>query len=677
MALDPITLELLYHKLKAATEEMGIVLGRTARSSYVKETNDFHTALGTIDGKLFACPGDIGVAMGLDRDFRSVIDAVPDLEPGDIIITNHPYLAPGVASHLPDVNLIKPYFHDGRIICFGVSFVHCSDIGGGVPSSISPSFDNLFQEGLQIPPMKYMSRGTLSADLQLIMRSNSRVPDINDGDFQAQVAALAIGERRVADVVRQHGLETFIAAQDELRAYASRRALEIQRRIPDGEYHFWDYLDDDYKTRIPVRFRCHMTVKDGHIHLDLTGTDPQLEAPYNVPTGGVKSAYFTAKIMHLLRTYDPELPLNSGLLDNVTVEVKSGTVLRPEWPAPVGVRHASAVRFSDVLIGCFNQAKAGIVPAASGGTVIPTVVSQVNHKTGRHVVSVLQSLAGGGGATDRNDGANGRDRSLANILNTPTERGEQDVFIRIEEYRLRPDSGGAGQYRGGTGIVYSIRAIQDGTQILGRGLERFVFRPWGLAGGRPGQAARVVLNWNLPGEREIGKIDVVTLRKGDLLTIMTPGGGGYGDPFARDLALVDEDLRFGRITPAGALDYGVLCKAGGIAINRDATLALREKRRKEPADPLVGFDPVRRRWEELFDDATMNRLVELLLSAPRSLATSLRRQFFEDIVPGIGVSGAGRLLDADFDLPAARALIGPALADLAERVHPAQNFSAG
>jgi N-methylhydantoinase B len=668
MKTDPITLELLYHKLKAVTEEMGIVLGRTARSSYVKETNDFHTALGGLDGQFFACPEDIGVAMGLDRNFRTVLDQVPDLGPGDIVITNHPYLAAGIGSHLPDVNLIKPYFHDSELICYGVSFVHCSDVGGGVPSSISPSFRSLFQEGLQIPPMKYMIGGKLNEHLQIIMRSNSRVPDINDGDLQAQVAALSVGEERVKEIIAQHGIDVFKTVQRELPEYASRRAREIQRRIPDGEYVFWDYLDDDYNSGIPVRFRCRMVVDDGHIHLDLGGTDPQLDAPYNVPTGGIRSSYFSAKVMHYIRTYDDALPLNHGLLKNLSVEVASGTVLNPEWPAPVGVRHASAVRFSDALLGCLSQAKPGIGPAASGGTVIPTVVSQTDIQTGLPVVSVLQSLAGGGGATNRNDGANGRDRSLANILNTPTERGEQDLRVQIEEYRLRPDSGGPGQHRGGAGIIYSIRALQDGTQVLGRGLERFVFRPWGLEGGHPGLPARVLLNRDTTEEEDIGKIDVVNLREGDILTIMTPGGGGYGDPFLREVALVERDVRLGLVSIRAAAEcYGVHFRQDG-TLDGAATAAARSEPRTH--DPLVGFDPVRRRWEEVFDDIVMNRLTTILLAAPRSLVSALKQQFFEAVVPGVGKAGAIKLLDPDFDFAAARERTQSEMAALARRWLP-------
>ena len=234
MSLDPVLLELLYHKFKSTAEEMGIALGRTARSSYVKETNDFGTALCNLKGKLFAWP-EVGVALGLDTDCRSLIDAEPNLEPGDILVTNHPYFAGGVGSHLPDVNLLKPYFHNGKIVCYGWSFLHCSDIGGGVPSSISPSFENLFQEGLQIPPLKLMSRGKMNEQFHRLFRANSRTPDVNDGDMQAMITALSIGERRVQDIIARHGVDAFMAAQDELAGYARRRALAIQRRIPDGD----------------------------------------------------------------------------------------------------------------------------------------------------------------------------------------------------------------------------------------------------------------------------------------------------------------------------------------------------------------------------------------------------------------------------------------------------------
>jgi N-methylhydantoinase B len=643
--LGPILLELLYHKFKATTEEMGIALGRTARSSYVRETHDFATALCSPSGRFFAYPAETGISLCMDQDCSAFIAAVPDLEPGDILVTNHPYLAPGVGSHLPDINLLKPYFHDGELICFGWSFAHCADIGGGVPSSISPSFDNLFQEGLQIPPLKLARRGELSDVLLGMLRANSRIPDVILGDLQAQLSALAVGERRIAELIRQHGVDVVRAAQDGLVAYGKTRARDAQRRIPDGTYEFHDYMDDDFHTPIPVRMRCRMIVRDGEIHLDLTGTDPQLAAPYNVPTGGVRHPYLTSKLMHMLFTYDPELPRNYGIFENITVEVPRGTVMNPQSPAAVGVRHAGAIRFNDAVLGCLAQADPGLAPAASGGTVIPVVVAQ--QESGRQKIAVVQSLAGGAGATRESDGAGGRDRSLANINNTPTERSELDVAIRVERYELRTDSGGAGRYRGGAGVVFSLRALQDGLQVMGRGLERFVFQPWGSAGGEAGAAAQVLLNDGI----DLGKIDRVQLNAGDVLTILTPGGGGYGNPFERDVVAVLDDVRLGFVSVAAARgSYGVVIDEATGALDQDATRAARSRPVRASR-----FGQVRDGWDRVFDDAAMTEFATLLLSLPAGAREAARRAGFERVVPGILTQGAALVCRDGFDVDAARA----------------------
>lgn len=651
MQLDALTLELFLHKLNAITEEMGIALGRTALSAYVKETQDFGTALCNLNGKFFACPSDTGIPIGTDMDCSMVIAAFDDLVPGDVVITNHPYLAAGVGSHLPDINLLKPYFHQGELVCFGWTFAHCADIGGAVPSSISPSFESIYQEGLQIPPLKFYAGGMRNEAFVSILRSNSRVPDIVMGDLQAQLSALSVGERRVAELIEQHGVEVFKATQSGLINYAAQRAKAVHRRIPDGVYEHCDYLDDDFRSRIPVRLRCKMTVDDGHIHLDLEGTDPQLASPYNVPTGGKRHPYFTAKVMHLLYTYDRDLPLNSGLFDNITVSVPQGSVMNPQMPAAVGIRHAAATRFADVVLGCLAKADPHIAPAASSGTVIPVVVAQID-ASGKRSLSVVQSLAGGAGGTSLQDGADGRDRSLANIRNTPTERGEADVPVRVEAYGLICDSGGAGLHRGGCGIVYTLRVLRDGTQILGRGLDRFAFRPWGVAGGHPGEAAQVILNRGTEREQRLGKIDVVNAQAGDTLTFITPGGAGWGNPLRRDPEAVCRDVAAGLVSVQRAQqDYGVCLAADG-AVDASATAALRELRGNDPLHS--GQDAFRETWETLFDDQSMNTLVATILRAPESVRTGLRADLFARVVPNLPTRGALAVLEADFDLPAAR-----------------------
>ncbi|MEM9475244.1 MAG: hydantoinase B/oxoprolinase family protein [Pseudomonadota bacterium] len=631
MSLDPVLLEILQTQMQAVTEEMAITLSRTARSTYVKDAADFATALVNADGKFFCYPANMGVSGFLDLDCSVAIGAIPDLVPGDVIITNHPYLSGGLSTHMPDLQLIKPYFHGDRIVCYGWDFIHSADIGGGVPSSISPGFTELFQEGLQIPPMKLVKAGELNRDFEAIYRANCRVPDLNLGDIKAMLAALTVGERRVADLIDRHGVEVFEAAQVATVDYARQKALEVQRRIPDGTYVFWDYMDDDYATQIPIRIRCEMTVSDGHVHLDFTGSDPQVIAAYNVPTGGLRHPWLTLKLMHLIGSYDPTAPLNYGLFENISVHVPKGTVLNPEFPAAVGVRHATAIRINDAVVGAIASALPGLIPAPSGGTVVPTVIAEQNPQTGSRSVVVVQSLVGGTGARDGSDGVDGRDSGLANLYNTPLERSEADTDVVVEVYGLRPDSGGAGRWRGGTGLEMRMLIKRAGTAVLGRGLERFVFRPWGVAGGGPGAVCRVILNHGLSTERELGKLDMYVAEAGDRITILTAGGGGYGDPFTRDPAAVLRDVVAGFVSvEAAARDYGVAVADG--AIDVAATTALRADR-VAPAD--FNFGPEREAWERVFDDATLCGLSERLLKLPATIRAQTRRRMIEACIPGL------------------------------------------
>jgi N-methylhydantoinase B len=631
--LDPILLEILQTQMQAVTEEMAITLARTARSTYVKDAADFATALVNKTGKFFAYPANMGVSGFLDLDCGVAIAAIPDLEPGDVIITNHPYLSGGLSTHMPDLQLIKPYFHGGRIICFGWDFIHSADIGGGVPSSISPRFTELFQEGLQIPPMKLVKAGELNRDFEIIYRANCRVPDLNMGDVKAMLAALTVGERRVAELIERHGEDVFATAQVATVDYAREKALAVQRLIPDGTYVFWDYMDDDYVTNIPIRIRCEMTVDDGHVHLDFAGSDSQVIAAYNVPTGGLRHPWLTLKLMHLIGSYDNSVPLNYGLFENISVHVPKGTVLNPEFPAAVGVRHATAIRINDAVVGAIATALPGLIPAPSGGTVVPTVIAEQNAATGTRSVMVIQSLVGGTGARKGADGVDGRDSGLANLYNTPLERAEADADVVVEAYGLRADSGGVGCWRGGTGLEMRVRIRRSGSAVLGRGLERFVFRPWGVAGGGPGAVCRVILNHNFPNERDLGKLDMFVAEEDDRVTILTTGGGGFGDPFERDSAAVLRDVVAGFVSADVAKrDYGVVISNSEIDL--EATAATRATGKPRPP---FDFGPEREAWERVFDDATLCELSERLLKLPATTRAQTRRRVIETAVPDLSL----------------------------------------
>lgn len=639
MKLDPVLIEIFFHKVTAIAEEMAITLQRTARTTYVKEAGDFGCALATPAGRFFAYPKVLGVSGFLDSNVGPALALAGPLEPGDVVITNQPYATEGLASHMPDLQLIRPIFHEGTIVAHAWDFIHSADIGGGVPSSISPRFSDLFQEGFQIPPLKLVKAGVMNEDFLTLYRSNCRIPEVNLGDIRAMLSALAVGERRVQELIERHGVETVMQAQTDLVDYAATKAREVQRRIPDGVYEFWDYLDDDYNSRVPIRVRCRLTAKDGHVHLDFTGSDPQVMAAYNVPTAGKRHPWLTLKLMHFVFSHDKTIPLNHGMFENITVTAPLGTIMNPEPPAAVGVRSATAIRINEAIVGALNRAKAGLMPAPSGGVMIPSVLVELDTKTSQRNVMVLQSLVGGTGARDGGDGVDGRDSSLANQRNTPTEKTEEEAAAVITQYALRPDSGGAGQWRGGTGVIFSVRIARVGSAVLGRGMERFVFRPWGMAGGRPGAKARVVINLGRPEERELGKLDILHPEPGDVVTIMTPGGGGYGDPLGRPVEAVLADVVRGYVTTEAARTaYGVVLVDG--ALDLPATTALREEiaRTREPLKPF-DFGPEREAWDEVFDDATMVRLNALLLQLSPHSRSQRRLDIFTRVVPDLAKVG--------------------------------------
>ena len=666
MKLDPILVEIFFHKVTAIAEEMAITLQRTARTTYVKEAGDFGTALATPDGHFFAYPKVLGVSGFLDSNVAASVRGVKALEPGDVILTNHPYASEGLATHLPDLHLIRPIFHEGRIVAHAWDFIHSADIGGGVPSSISPRFSDTFQEGLQIPPVKLVRKGEMNEDVLALYTANCRTPKVNLGDIKAMMAALHLGEKRVLGLIEQHGLQTFMDAQSDLAEVAGAKALAVQKQIPNGTYEFWDLLDDDFNSKVPVRVRCKLTATDGHIHLDFAGSDPQVLAAYNIPTSGHRHPWLTLKLMHFIYSHDKSVPLNHGLFDNITVSAPLGSVVNPEPGAAVGVRSATAIRLNEALVGAMARAKPGLMPAPSGGIMIPAVLVEQDPGTGGRNVMVLQSLVGGTGARLGADGVDGRDSSLANQRNTPIEKTEEEAEAHIVEYALRQDSGGAGRWRGGTGVVFSVKIAGDGSAVLGRGMERFVFRPWGMAGGRPAQKARVVINLGTNKERELGKLDILHPEPGDVVTIMTPGGGGYGDPLERPAEAVLRDVELGYISRAAAMeDYGVVITDAGL--DDAGTLAHREAIRTARG-PLAEFDfgPERDAWDAVFDDASMTELNALLMQLGANVRSQRRQRIFEAVVPDLPKVGTLPLDEAIGPIAPARQRLSHAIATLKE-----------
>lgn len=638
MNLDPVTLEILGNKLAAIAEEMCLTLQRTGRTLYVKETADFACAIAGLDGRFFAYPRSIGVSGFVGLECMPAIRAVGALEPGDIVLTNDPYTSEGLATHLPDLHLIEPYFHDGRIVGYGWCFVHCSDVGGRVPSSISPTNTEIFQEGLRVPPVKLVRAGTMNPDVELLFRANSRTPDANMGDIRAMIAALATGRRRLEQTIAQHGVDTVLDAERDLVDYAAAKARSVLRQVPQGTYRFIDYLDDDATSPLPVRLALAVTVGDGTVHLDFTGTDPQVATALNIPSHGRPHAWLTLRVLALIHTLDPTVPLNIGLLAPVSVTAPKGSIVNPQMPAATGVRHAAAIRVNDLLNGAFGMALPKIMPAASGGAVVPMVMAEVNDEGGRDV-QVIEPMIGGTGARYGHDGVDGRDSGISNLANNPVETVEAEVGVEILRYSLRPDSGGAGQWRGGCGMELTFRVLKDGSNLLGRGMERLRFRPWGSHGGEPGAPARLIVNRGTDREREIGKIDVLDVDADDVVTLLTPGAGGYGDPARRDPAAVLADTRNGLVSPEAAGErYGVMVVDG--AVDEAATAAARAAMTASGA--AIAFGPERNEWDEVFAPALLDKLNAAMFALPAPRRARRRGEVYRAVLAALpdGFPGA-------------------------------------
>ncbi|GIL02483.1 MAG: hydantoinase B/oxoprolinase [Alphaproteobacteria bacterium] len=635
MLTDPVTLEILSHKFSSVTDEIGYTIKRIAHSLYIREAHDFTSALVTNDGRVFAYPSRIGVSLFVDQNCGSAIKAMPDVQPGDVIITNHPYLTEGMASHLPDLHLLVPYFHEGQVICYGWLFAHFSDVGGRVPGSLSPSNADLFQEGLQIPPVKLYSGGEFVTDILAIINCNSRTPSSNTGDIRAMISAALVAQERISQIIARYGIDAFLQSQADLIQYSAQRSRDVLRRIPDGVYEAWDYMDDDLLSDIPLRLRLKMTVSDGLLELDFSGTDPQTPTSYNIPSCGRRSHWFTPRLMAFILTHDRDIPRNSGLFEPISVVVPQGTVLNPEFPAAVGLRATAATRLADVIQEALFRAAPDLVPAAPCGTAIPIVFSEFDAATHRERILIVQWCDGGSGARRGMDGIDGRGGSNANMSNNPIETVEDSASVVIEDYALRSDSGGPGRWRGGVGITLTFRVLCDGARILARNSDRFRFAPWGASGGRYSSYTRTVLNMGTTAEREVGKIDMLSLNKGDRVTVMIPGGGGYGDPFERNPEATRDDVARGLVSVEGAArDYGVVIVDGGIDFA--ATARRRAERQSQPAGPsAVSYDPQRLAWESVCDDKTMNSLVARLENYPAVRRWDMRRELFAEILPGL------------------------------------------
>jgi N-methylhydantoinase B len=539
MKADPVKLEIFKSLYSSVAEEMGVSLRRSAFSPNIKERRDYSCAVFDRAGVLIAQGDHMPVHLGsMPMSVRAALDTL-QLQPGDIAVLNDPYAG---GTHLPDVTMVGAVFGAAspgrniqpragrpaprrraaappRPLFYVANRAHHADIGGATPGSMGRA-DEIYQEGLRIPPVKLMVGGRVNQDVMRLISANVRLPEEREGDLTAQLGAVRTGEARLLEIVARYG---FKEADDYARHLVGYTAELMRRRIrdlPDGVYAAEDFLDDDGFTEQPVRIAVKITIDGARATVDFTGSAPQVRGPINAVEAITVSAVY-----YVFRCLIPgDVPASWGIIEPIKVIAPAGTVVNARLPAPVA---GGNVETSQRIVDTVLLALAGTgapVPAASQGTMNNLTIGGTDRRTHRQF-AYYETVAGGMGARPTADGLDGIHTHMTNSLNTPAEAMEYAYPMRVRRYAIRHGSGGAGRYRGGDGIVREIELLTDAQVTLLA--DRRKTRPYGLRGGEAGQAGRALLI-TPDGAQEMGSKQSLHASAGDLIRIETPGGGGYG-----------------------------------------------------------------------------------------------------------------------------------------------------
>ncbi len=539
--LDPIRLEIIANGLRSIADECFVALMRSSYSTNIKERKDHSIAIVDREGRLvvqaaLTLPIHIASMGGL---MKCVLEKFgDDIHEGDIFVANDPHTAGG--THLPDINYAMPIFIEGELVAFVCNIAHHADIGGMVPGSMAGGMSEIYQEGLRLPVVKLFRRGELQQDIMDIMLLNVRVPEERRGDHNAQIASCRLGQRRFLEVVGVHGLGNVLTAFDEIISRTATRMRAIIAEIPDGVYEFSDFMDGDGIDTFDIPICLKLTVSGDRIHLDFTGTSPQVKGNINTTMNAVQASVNYA----LIAALDSEMPSNQGVLDVVDIHAEPGSLLSCEFPAPVAARAHACQRVIDVTLGALSKALPDKVIAAANGANTTAVFSGVDPRTGRPYL-YFETLGGGMGARATKDGKDGVQVGITNTSNLPVESIEQEYPLRVEEYSFVEDSGGAGKFRGGMGLRRVLTPVDHECVFNGAG-ERFRYQPWGLFGGEAGASGRFLIR-DEDGERRLDdKPNEVEVQLGAHIAVATPGAGGYGNPAERDAEAIARELNSGK-----------------------------------------------------------------------------------------------------------------------------------
>lgn len=640
---EKMTLQVLANHARAAAENMAYTLQRTAHSAFVKETQDFTVMIMDRAGDTFAVPMSLGATWYPGLTYGRAIDMVEGYRPGDVAFTNDPYSG-HVATHAPDTHLWKPVFHEDEIVAWTGGHIHNTDMGGAVPASLSRSLTEIHQEGVRFPPMKLVNEGVFDAQILRIMETNVRKPGLNIGDIKALVGALNTGERKVHGMLARFGRHGFVSGVAALKDQAEAQAREILRAIPDGDYSFADYADEDSDFANPCRLNMTLRIRGDSAELDFTGSDPQLGSSLNVPSGGdPRHTILMVGVYYVLYTLNPRLLLNTGLTRPFTCIAPEGSVLNPVAPAAVGMRSLTCARLRSVIFGAFSQAVPDRMPAAPAGNNCIVNVMTHDERTGQKIIAAVNPVVGGGGGMPDRDGTNGSGADAAYLRNTPIEITETEVPIEFVKYGLARDTGGAGRWRGGLATEMAFRVFTPDTRITARNRDRSRFRPWGVLGGRAAGLAEMVVNPDAPEARRMGSADTAILQPGDVLSLRSAGGGGRGDPMEREAWRVALDVRRGHVSDEAARsEYGVVLLDDG-EVDEAATAALRSA--SGAHENHFHFGPEREAYEAQWTAPAYARLTDILTALPVHWRFFVKTEIFRRMDGRAGAEGVSAAFD--------------------------------
>ena len=561
--IDPITLDIIENALRNARTEMDAVLFRTAMSPGIREQHDAFPMIANGQGKMV-----VGQFGSFFWGFQQGYDC--EIEEGDVFLTNDPYTCNGAVSHLNDWLTMMPIYIDGRVVAWAAMFGHMTDIGGKVPGSLPTDAAQVFEEGIQIPPVKILRKGVLNEEILDLILRNCRLPEWNRSDFNAIVAALRLAERRVIEMADRFGVDELVGAMDEMLERNKRAMGKILKMVvPETKQYFEDYIDDDGMGMGPYKIACTLWREGDGVVFDFEGTDPQSISSVNFLLNEEMFKMFLGAFF--INLFDPQILFNDGFYDLVEVRIPRGSILKPIRPAALSSRTHMLARIFDIMSGLLGQGSPDALCAA-GFSDSPHFMYS-GYRANGEWYQLYQIGFGGVPGRPAGDGPDGHSLWPA-FTNVPNEFLEAYFPLRIVKYETIADSGGPGLHRGGNGLSMGYQFLEPGEISIHD--DRWLTYPWGVNGGLPGQRSnKLMVRANGSSEWMQSKCDRIKVEPGDTLYFNTWGGGGWGDPLERDSAKVALEAKRGIVTTEGARRYGVVLN-GEYSVNETATAALRQ-----------------------------------------------------------------------------------------------------